>query len=223
MSATNRNLYIFILWQNGRVKESEFLKDVSQKFEIFQIYEITWSEEDFAPALARFYGKKLPKGCKKEKETGRGPFLAILFYDNNEVFNEYGNGNVMSAKVTYRNFLGGNLLHGSDSSVETNENTLFLFGKNIDEISKESAFLTPKAYRKNIVGFPCWKDFDEALNIARKCPDTTVNTIKNKILIETKHFDMLKRLLNAEKCWWCNRYKITTAKGSYLINLKKLA
>ena len=67
MTENNQSLYLFILWQNGRVKEKEFLEDVCQKFEIFQIYEITWSKEDFAPSLARFYGKKLPKGCKKEK------------------------------------------------------------------------------------------------------------------------------------------------------------
>ena len=222
MAENRKNLYLFILWQNGRVKEKEFLEDVKQKFEVFQIYEITWREEDFAPSLARFYGKKLPKGCKKEKDTGRGAFLAILFFDNNEKWNEAGNNStVQYAKRIYREFLGGNLLHASDNPVETNENTLFLLGKNLDELASESAFETPKIYNKGLVGFPCWKDLNEALALIRKCPDTTVDTSKKKPVIRTKHVDVVRRLLNAEKCFLFNRYNIQTESGQETLCIKK--
>jgi len=221
MSATNKNLYLFLLWQNGRTKEKELLDDISQKFDIFQIYDVTWQEQDFAPSLARFYGKKLPKGCKKEKDTGRGSFLAILFFDPHEKIDEKGNNtNVIETKAKYRKFLGGNLLHASDSPVETNENILFLFGKNIEDILSESAFNKPVCYHKSIVGYPFWKDINEALNIACKCPDTTVDIAKS--FIKTRHIDMVRRLLNAEKIWWFNTYKITTASGTRFIRLKKI-
>lgn len=223
MAEDKKNLYLFILWQNGRTKEKEFLEDVKQKFEIFQIYEITWREEDFAPSLARFYGKKLPKGCKKEKDTGRGAFLVILFFDNNEKWNEVGNNNtVQTAKRIYREFLGGNLLHASDNPVETNENTLFLLGKNLNELSCESAFETPKVYNKGLVGFPCWKDVNEALDIIRKCPDTAVDTSKKKPVIRTKHIDMVRRLLNAEKGFLFSKYTIETESGKTALRIKKI-
>lgn len=223
MTDTKKNLYLFILWQNGRVKEKEFLEEIKNKFEIFQIYEISWREEDFAPSLARFYGKKLPKGCKKEKDTGRGPFLAILFFDNNEEWNEAGNNiTVQYAKRIYREFLGGNLLHASDNPVETNENTLFLLGKNLNELLSEPASETPKIYNKGLVGFPCWKDLSEALTLIRKCPDTTVDTTKKKPVIYTKHIDVIRRLLNAEKCFLFSRYKIQTENGKATLCIKKI-
>jgi len=221
MSAQSKNLYLFILWQNGRVKEKEFLEDVKRNFEIFQIYDITWREEDFAPSLARFYGKKLPKGCKKEKETGSGAFLAIWCFDPNENIDETGNNvTLLSAKRDYRKFLGGNLLHASDSVVETNENTLFLLGKNLDELLQESSFDTPKPYRQSIVGFPCWKNADEAFGIIRKCPDTVVDTAKKRSVIRTKHIDMVRRLLNAEKSFLFKRYTFDTQVGKICVTIK---
>ncbi len=222
MTDTKKNLYLFILWQNGRVKEKEFLEDIKNKFEIFQIYEISWREEDFAPSLARFYGKKLPKGCKKEKDTGRGPFLAIWCFDPNENIDKTGNNvTLLSAKRDYRSFLGGNLLHASDNPIETNENTLFLLGKNLNELLSEPASETPKIYNKGLVGFPCWKDLSEALTLIRKCPDTIVDTTKKKPIIYTKHIDVIRRLLNAEKCFLFSRYKIQTQNGSVTLRIKK--
>ena len=47
----------------------------------FQIYEINWSEKNFAANIARFYGKKLPNGYKKEKET---LLKRLEFIENNE-------------------------------------------------------------------------------------------------------------------------------------------
>lgn len=220
----SRNLYLFILWQKGRVKEKEFLEDVQKRFQIFQIYEITWEKSDFARSLARFYGKKLPKGCKKEQETGNGPFLVVLFYDPNEDFNSSGNNRtVMIAKAMYRYQLGGNFLHASDSPTETNENALFLFGKNCDDLLNESPSLSPISLEKNITGFPYWKDLEQALFFVRKCPDTSVVFLKKTPIIRTAHFDMLKRLLNAKHSWWFNKYKIRTAFGYRSLFIKKTA
>ena len=61
-----KELYLFIIWQNGRFMEKQIIADLRKKFEIFRIFEVSWKEENFALNLARFYGKKLPKGCKAE-------------------------------------------------------------------------------------------------------------------------------------------------------------
>ena len=75
-----KELYLFIIWQNGRFMEKQIIADLRKKFEIFRIFEVSWKEENFALNLARFYGKKLPKGCKKEKETGAGAFKVCLVF-----------------------------------------------------------------------------------------------------------------------------------------------
>ena len=125
-----KELYLFIIWQNGRFMEKQIIADLRKKFEIFRIFEVSWKEENFALNLARFYGKKLPKGCKKEKETGAGAFKVCLVYDNNPQYADGKNANIVKSKQDYRQLTGGgNLVHASDNPAETNENLLFLFGK----------------------------------------------------------------------------------------------
>ena len=93
-----KELYLFIIWQNGRFMEKQIIADLRKKFEIFRIFEVSWKEENFALNLARFYGKKLPKGCKKEKETGAGAFKVCLVYDNNP---QYADGKKSFTRYEY--------------------------------------------------------------------------------------------------------------------------
>lgn len=79
--------------------EKQIIADLRKKFEIFRIFEVSWKEENFALNLARFYGKKLPKGCKKEKETGAGAFKVCLVYDNNP---QYADGKTQTLSKANR-------------------------------------------------------------------------------------------------------------------------
>ena len=222
MNQCSKNFYLFILWEKGRFKQKEILDDIFQNFNVLQIYEITWKKEDFAASLARFYGKKLPKGCKKEKETGSGSFLAIWVSDHNETVSNGDNANIISTKKRYRKILGANLLHASDNCLETEENTLFLLGKNLNELLRESPHTDIQPYAQNITGYPCWRDKDEVINFIKKCPDTFIN-LSPKFVISTKHPNLVKKLLAAEKRLFPNKYCVRTQQGKLYFLLKKLS
>lgn len=199
-----KELYLFIIWQNGRFMEKQIYSDLKKKFDIFQVYDITWKPENFAANLARFYGKKLPKGCKKEKETGSGTFRAYLVYDNHPQISGGKNLAVVTCKYNYRQLTGGgNLVHASDNVAETNENLLFLFGKNLKEIEQEQPHILPKPYFGDVVGCPQWKNIDEVLEVVRKIPFTRINAYKNSYIIHSRNADLARRILNAS-----SRFKI---------------
>lgn len=200
----DKKLHLFIIWDNARFMEKQILNDIKKKFEIFQTYEINWSKENFAKNLARFYGKKLPKSCKKEKEVGFGPFLVVLVYDNHPKIIKDGNHNIMVAKHFYRHLLGKNLIHASDTQDETAENLLFLLGKSLKEIEAETSSSAIQTITCDIPGSLSWTTIDEALDLARKIPFTKVIAYKESFLIHSRHADIVRRVLNASPC----RFKI---------------
>lgn len=211
----NKELYLFIIWQNARFMEKHIVNDIKKKFELFQVYEIAWSHEAFARNLARFYGKKLPKGCKKEKETGAGAFLVLLVYDHHPHIVDGQNLAIVSAKHGYRQMLGKNLVHASSNEQETNDDLLLLFGKSIKEIEQEQASFIAKPYKYDLVGHPVWNSLDEALNMVRKLPFTKVTMHKDSFLIHSRSADMVRRLLNAK-----SRFKLP-GRHKYFIKIGK--
>ena len=71
------DLNLFVLWANGRHKETEIINDINRHFEILQSFEINWTPKLFTRNLSRFYGKTLPSAVKKQKLCGTGSFLVI--------------------------------------------------------------------------------------------------------------------------------------------------
>ena len=222
-----KELYSFILWQKSRFMEKNIINDIKKNFEIHQSYEITWTPELFANNLARFYGKKLPKGCRKEKEIGCGPFLLLLVYDNNPLYDKNKrNLNIMSAKHKYRHLLGANLVYASDNSEETLENTLFLLGKNTKDIDRELAHPSVIPCNTDIKGGLYWNNIEEALDIAKKIPFTRVTPYKKSYLIHTRHADLVRRLLNARshfKIPGRHKYFIKINKTKFPIYIRKIS
>ena len=206
----DKELHLFLIWQNGRRLEEKILTDIAGKLEIVKTYNISWSEANFADNLTRFYGKKLPRGCKKIKECGTGDFLLILVYDHNPCYYQGVNTNLTSRKYTYRQWFGGGyLVHASDSLREANENLLFLLGKTVRELASEITEPWNKShtgYKRDLVGATGWNSLDEVLAIARKVPETTTEQKGNRPVIRTPAPDLMRRLLNAQKaCWGLRR------------------
>lgn len=222
-----KELYLFILWQKARFMEKNIINDIKKNFEIYQSYEVKWTPELFANNLARFYGKKLPKGCRKEKEIGCGPFLLLFVYDNNPLCDKNNrNFNISSAKQKYRQLLGANLIHASDNPEETLENSLFLLGKSIKEIEKETPQPSPILYHQDIKGISSWISIEEALDIVKKIPFTRVSPHKNSYLIHTRHADLVRRLLNARshfKIPGRHKYFIKINKTKFPIYIRKIS
>ena len=222
-----KELYLFILWQNGRFMEKQILSDLKKKFELFRTYEIEWKSENFAANLARFYGKKLPKGCKKEKETGSGAFKAFLVYDRAPQFAKGKNISIVTCKYNYRQLTGGgNLVHASDNLAETNENLLFLLGKTVKELEKEGPVSEVIRYQGDVIGCPSWNSVEEALEMVRKVPFTRVKAYKNSFLIHSRNADLARRVLNAGSHFrlpGIHKYFIEVGKTRQPIYIRKLS
>lgn len=221
----DRELHLFIIWNNARFMEKQILNDIKKKFEIFQTYEITWSEQNFAKNLSRFYGKKLPKSCKKEKEVGLGPFLVVLVHDNHPKMINNRNHNIVATKQSYRHLLGKNLIHASDTTQEATENILFLLGKNVKEI-EEAGERPVQQISGDIPGSIAWKHIDEALNLAKKIPFTKIISYKESYLIHSRHADIVRRILNATPCRFKipgrHKYYIKVGKNKQPIYIRKV-
>ncbi len=129
---------IFIIWQNGRYLERDIIADISSKFELQQIFELSWPKSDFHYNLAKFYGKSLPKGCKKEKECGCGDFLVVVVRDHHPQYEGGKNKNMKDAKALYRRMYNGqNFLHCSDTQQEGLDNLAYLTGLKPEDVAAE--------------------------------------------------------------------------------------
>ena len=197
-----RGLYLFIIWHNAAKKEAAIMQNINKRFEVFRTYEVNWSDKLFRVNLSRFYGKKLPKSCRKEKEVGFGTFKVVLVYDNKQRLTRGKNKKMINAKARYRKLCGGNVIHASDNEAETNENLLFLFGKNIEEIKAEKKRTNPVVYKHDLIGAKGWENPEEVINFARKI--SGVEVCEGCQGSEFSAFDpfLLSRLLNAEKSKW---------------------
>ena len=122
------DLNLFVLWANGRHKETEIINDINRHFEILQSFEITWTPKLFTRNLSRFYGKKLPSAVKKKRLCGTGSFLVICVNDTQPRIHNGKNLNIIAAKARYRQIIGSNCIHAGDLQPEAEENLLFLPG-----------------------------------------------------------------------------------------------
>lgn len=132
----NKECHIFIIWQNGRYREKDIIAEIADRFELKQIFEISWPQQQFHYNLAKFYGKSLPKGCKKEKECGCGDFLVIAVSDKAPRYVDGKNQNTLEVKAKWRKEFGKNYIHCSDTKEEGLENLKFLTGMTVAEIER---------------------------------------------------------------------------------------
>ena len=95
---SKKELHLVIIWENGRYKEKEIIKSISEKFELVEKYKINWNKNLFGKNLTTFYGTNLPPKSDKENHCGKGEFLLIIFYDSSR------RNKVQSNRIWLRNF-----------------------------------------------------------------------------------------------------------------------
>lgn len=142
-----KETHIFIIWQNGLPMKEDIFKDIRSNFTIRQVFKINWPKHDFCRHLAHFYGKSLPKGCKKEKECGFGNFLLIVVDDKQPSYKDEKNKNIISAKMRYRSMCNGNFVHASDSVEEADKNLSYITGLNLRSFDE----IYPNAWNGEII------------------------------------------------------------------------
>ncbi len=204
-------LQLFLIWKNGRKHEEKILNDISAKYEILQLFDITWPKAEFANNLSRFYGKRLPSGGKKEKECGNGEFTLILCYDHNPHMvdderhkGDQSNANAIKDKYTYRQWTGGSyLVHASDNIKEVNDNLLILLSQTAEEV--ENQYSKPWngeriKISRSVMGAIGWKNEQELRKIVDKLSNVKLLSGPNKeLIISTTDFAYTSRLLNLKK------------------------
>lgn len=195
------DLNLFVLWANGRHKETEIITDINRHFEILQSFEITWTPKLFTRNLSRFYGKKLPSAVKKKRLCGTGSFLVICVNDTQPRIHNGKNLNIIAAKARYRKITGGNYIHAGDLQPEAEENLLFLTGLNWQDLlsSRQQPTRRPIKLYQDLCGAPSWLDEEQFEQFLRKLPNTRFSRNADEFKILTADRLQTCRLLNASK------------------------
>ena len=170
-----RELHLLIIWDKARNKEKEILDNISNNFELVEIYKIKWDKKKFSKNLSSFYGSNLPPKSKKELHCGNGEFIVATFYDNQPKYGyvetsrgtEKVNINIFDIKNKFRLLTGGgHKIHTTNSIKETNHDLTLLLGLNYNDYEKN--IKNKKNYEKkiisitkNITGVDGWKNLHE--------------------------------------------------------------
>lgn len=163
----------FIIWEKTRKNTDEILQRMRKKFDIREIYEITWNPEKFPKNLRRFYGANLPKPLRKTSECGVGSFLLVLVIDTNPKHGmrrtsngmQLVNTNIYDEKMKFRKMLSGEYpIHSAIHQKEVNHDLTMLLNKNINDVLSnlpekwDGRF---KEIKSDLVGTNGWKDLNE--------------------------------------------------------------
>ncbi len=177
-------LHLFILWENALYKKEDIMKDINEKFEILNVYNITWSKEKFSENLSRFYGTKLPNGSQKEKHCGNGTFLLVIVIDKNPVYDyrdttagrELVNINMFDSKSKFRELTGGgHRVHCTNSVYEVNHDLTLLLGKNAsDYLSKLEKEKREICLNQDLVGANGFNNIEDAFYLLNNCSNYAI-------------------------------------------------
>ncbi len=175
----NKELHIFIIWQNAQYKKNEILKNISLKFKILEISNIKWDEDNFSNNITRFYGEKLPPGSFKELECGTGRFTIVVVLDTEPKYKrrktskgaKFVNAKMFDAKEMYRAWTGGgHKIHASNDTSEAKHDLVLLLGKTVDSRLWESdgdlsVIPEEKSMERNLTGCIQWESLEKLFQI----------------------------------------------------------
>lgn len=179
-------VHIFILWENSRFLEKKILDDIKVNFEILALYEIEWSKNKFSENLTRFYGENLPVNSKKEKLCGNGPFLLIVVGDNCPIYRmrktskglKLVNVNMFDSKLMYRTWTGGgHLIHGTNTTQESNHDLTLLIGVNTNDFlnkNKCNISINQISFNRDLMGHDGWRDLEQLLYVMNATLDYVI-------------------------------------------------
>lgn len=182
-------LHLFVIWEHGRHKQDEIIRDIQQHFTILDCFDILWDRDTVAQSFRRFYGSGgFRAGLRRFRERGCGRFLLITVWDKHPVYeiaealsgHEVVNVNMLNLKKKYRNWTPrrkGNCIHCSTSPREANHNLTLLLGKNVADYLnsvKQPWDGQFKQLNQNMLGSKGWKSLEETFYALNSTVDYAV-------------------------------------------------
>ena len=246
---SKKELHLIIIWENGRYKEKEIIKSISEKFELVEKYKINWNKNLFGKNLTTFYGTNLPPKSEKENHCGKGEFLLIIFYDNDPKYGyvetskgkEKVNTNIFACKEKFRDLTGGgHKIHSTNSPLETNHDLTLLLGINYNdyEISLKNKLDKNKENENivenipnNIIGVNGWESLEQLFYVMNSSldyvvmrnfeylPDNRFSKEHGDIDFLVKDLDQAVFITNAKRLYK-KRYKINVDGKDVLVDFE---
>lgn len=195
-SLEKKECHLFILWSNSRYKENEILADISQRFKIVGLFEITWVKKNVASNFSRFYDHSLPPNSEKERHAGSDEFLLVIVFDENPRYDYrdtskgkvYVNSNMFDAKSRYRIMTGGgHKIHGTNNREEFRHDVVMILGVSEQDllakkmIVRDNEPVIKVKLIRDIVGADGWTSFKELFYVLRECGDYVILRNSRKI------------------------------------------
>jgi len=182
-------LHLFVIWEHGRRKQDEIIRDIQEHLTILDCFDIQWDRDTVVKSFARLYGSDFKSGFQRYRACGGGRFLLITVWDAHPVYeltetlsgHEIVNINIFNLNKKYRGWVNrrqGNCIHSSTRSSEANHDLTLILGKNTTDYLnsvKHPWEGQVKPLNQNLLGAKGWKSMEETLY-------TLNNTVKYAVL-----------------------------------------
>lgn len=166
-------VHLFVVWSEARHVEGRILDDLARRFRVLDVIEVTWTAEQFASNLTRFYGSALPAGSDKERHCGTGPFLVVVVedaeprYRMRRLSRGWGrvNAGVIDTRTEHRSWTGGGYrVHASETPAEADRDLVLLFGRRArDFLGSRPDPAGPRRHEADLIGTTAWDDREQLL------------------------------------------------------------
>jgi len=120
--------HIVIIWNRGYQQSERILLSLRESFSMIFTAEVSWPQETFPDRLIAFYDNRDVRRYLKGKleRIGIGPFRVVLLSDPSPKYEiretthgpDQVNINLFDLKQLFREWIGHNALHASDSQNE---------------------------------------------------------------------------------------------------------
>ena len=176
-------IHLFILWSKANSEREKILHDITNKFTVLDVYNISWNKNKFSENLSRFYGENLPNNSRKEQHCGNDTFTCIIVRDEKPIYKprqtskgiRLVNINLFDSKKLYRLWTGGgHKIHATDNIEETKMQLMLLLKKQYDSyLHSNKSFLNYKEYNEDLIGSNGWESLEEVFDVL----NNTVNYV----------------------------------------------